>query len=262
MSVRTEYHPGEFSWVDLAAHDMPAARSFYEQFFSWTSRNMDTDGGPPYAQFQRDGHSVAGLSQMSEEIKSHGVPASWNSYISVADVDATVTRAAELGASITVPVMQVLEYGWMAFLQDPTGALVGLWQPNNHFGAELVNDPGAFSWNELATRETAVARDFYGQLLGWEFEESSDTPHNYYIIRHRGGMNGGLLETTQEMGDLPTCWSVYFTVEDTDQALEKLVQLSGRLITQPFDVPAGRIAVVSDPQGAMFNLIQLSGPPD
>jgi hypothetical protein len=259
MPIQTSYKAGDFAWVDLMVPDTSAAREFYRELFGWTSQ--DTEGGMPYVMFVSDGRMVAGMGPQSEEMKAQGMPAVWNSYITVDDAAATTAKAAELGATVTVPAMQVMEYGSLAFIQDPTGAHVGLWQPGKHFGAELTQDPGSFCWNELLTRDVDKAKDFYGKLFGWEFSEMPESSPPYHIIQNQGAANGGLMQMDERWADAPPHWMVYFSVADVDSTSARLEELGGKIIAPPFDAPpAGRISVVKAPQGAVFGIIKLSQP--
>ncbi len=256
----TRFEHGQFSWVDLVAHDMAAARRFYEEFFGWKSITSDTKGGPPYAMFELEGNIVAGIGQMSEEMKAQGIPPMWNSYINVDDIHATAKKATELGATLTVPVMKVLDAGWLAFMRDPTGGQVGLWQKDQHPGAARINAPATFCWNELNTREADRARDFYGQLLGWTSRRNEHAPSLYHITQVQGRDHAGILQMTAEWGDMAPHWTVYFAVADMDRTQEKLTQLGGKALVPPFQIPMGRLSVVSDPQGAIFHVVQLTEP--
>ncbi len=190
-------------------------------------------------------------------MKAQGVPPMWNSYVQVDDCETIVKKAQELGAQVTVPTMQVMDAGWLAFLSDPTGGHFAVWQANQHFGAEIVNEPGSLCWNELVTRDIEKAREFYGALFGWSFNEFEGSPSKYYIIQNNDGANGGLMEMTAEWGDIPPHWAVYFSVADVDTTVERVKQAGGRIHQEPFDTPVGRIAVCADVQGAPFSLIRL-----
>ena len=267
MTTRGSYAHGTFCWVDLMAHDMAGAKDFYCQLFDWTALEQDTQGGPPYAIFRHGEHQVAGMGGMPDEMKNQGTPPLWNSYVNVDDIDAICGQVAELGGTVTMPVMDVLDAGRMASIADPTGASVMLWQKGNHYGASLVNDVGAFCWNELATRDLAKAKSFFSDLFGWEYELNENSPSTYFVIKNphqREGnqMNGGIIEMNEQWGDSPPHWVVYFTVADADAACSKIKELGGGVHVPAFDVDIGRIAVVSDPQGATFSVIQMSVPPD
>lgn len=261
MSIRTAYEHGQFSWVDLMAQDIAGAKEFYGTLFGWTPVDQDTQGGPPYVIFQRDGRDVAGMGQMTDEMQSQGLPAAWNSYINVDDLENVLGRVEELGGRVYMPAMQVLDAGWLAGIQDPTGGSVFLWQKNRHFGAAQVDAPGSFCWNELATHDVEQARKFYEQLLGWVFEEDVQSSSTYYVVYNRGAMNGGLLQMTAEQSEIPPHWTVYFAVEDADATAAQVRKLGGQVHCEPYDLPVGRMAVVGDAQGAVFHVIRLNAPP-
>ena len=260
MSIMEAYAHGQFAWVDIMARDVAAAEAFYGNLFGWKVVQLDTHGGLPYAQFEQDGRSVAGFGRMSDEMIAQGVPSKWNSYINVDDVEAAAARAKELGGTIVMPVMKAMEAGWMAIVTDPTGAMVCLWQKNRHIGASLVNEPNSFSWNELATRDAAAARDFYGKLCGWSFDAVEMPNVDYHVIQNAGRSNGGIMQMTPEWGDIPPHWMVYFAVADIDTKVARVTELGGKVNVAPFDTPVGRIAVVADPQGAVFSVIELKNP--
>ncbi len=100
-----------------------------------------------------------------------GQPCEWNTYVSVEDADATMAKVRDAGGTVMVEPMDVMGMGKMALFTDPTGAACGVWEPGTFVGAELVNEDGAFGWNELGTRDVAAARDFYGEVFGWTVDE-------------------------------------------------------------------------------------------
>jgi predicted enzyme related to lactoylglutathione lyase len=256
MPVMTKYDHGQFSWVDLSSHDMAEAKRFYGEVFGWSVEDQDTGGGPPYAIFTNDGNQVAGLGQMSDEMKAQGIPPHWSNYINVDDAEAVTKKATSLGANLMFPVMQVVEAGWMSMIVDPTGAPFAIWQKNQHIGAGQVNDPGCFCWNELATRDVEGAKTFYGELFGWTFEENRDGEAPYWIVRNQGRMNGGMMGIAKDWGDVPPHWGVYFTVEDADATAANIQKMGGKVVMAPFDVSIGRIGINADPQGGHFNIFQ------
>ncbi len=261
MAIRDHYQHGQFCWVDLVARDMSEAREFYRRLFAWQSVDIDTQGGPPYAHFELEGRSVAGLGQMTQEMLDRRLPAMWNSYIHVEDIESACAEVTQLGGLITVPVMKVLDAGSLAFIRDPTGAQVGLWQKDRHFGAELHQDFHCFCWNELCTRDVEKAADFYGRLLGWEFSDYPSRLGKYFVIRNRGEECNGMLQIDHRWGEMPPCWLVYFAVQSVDITVDQLRQLGGHVLVHPFDIEEGRFAVVADGQGAMFDLVQMRDAP-
>lgn len=258
MADQPVFAHGQFSWVDLAAYDVAAARGFYESLFGWTTVDVDTHGGPPYAQFYLDGQRVAGLGQMPEEMKAQGVPPVWSTYINVDDIQQTVQKATELGGQVTMPVMPILDFGWMTFIQDPSGGNVGLWQKNTHAGSEAVVVPGSFCWNELATRDSEAAKGFFANLLGWEYEDNPASPAPYAIIKNNDVQIGGIMQMDEQWGNIPPHWMTYFSVVDIDESVGTLKNLGGKVHVPTFEIPVGRMSIVADPQGGTFTMIQLN----
>jgi uncharacterized protein len=254
MSERTSYAPGTPCWIDLATPDQDAAAEFYGGLFGWSveeDENAEQTGGYRVATLR--GRAVGGVMKLMQE----GQPPAWASYVSVEDADATVARAKEAGGSAMVEPMDVLDYGRMAFLVDPTGAAIGLWQPGRNIGAGLVNEPGALAWNELDTRDVPAAKDFYGTVFGWQFEDAElEGMGAYTSIRLGDGVVGGMLDVTGRVPDeVPANWLVYFAVEDVDASVAKAGELGGSAVFGPIDSPAGRLAVLADPWGAGFAVI-------
>lgn len=260
MSAAPLHAPGRFCWIDLLAHDAAAAKEFYGRVFGWQAVDQPTPTGQPYTMLYVDGKSVGGLTQMPAALRDAGTPPTWNSYVCVQDAARTAARAKELGGTIVMPAMQVMQHGHMAIVQDPTGAKLSLWQPLQHPGAEAWSIPGACCWNELVTRDIERARDFYGSLFGWDFAEHSEAMSKYYIVRLGDQMVGGLMEMSDDWGEMPSAWVVYVAVADADATVNALVDAGGLLLVPPFDISVGRMAVVQDPQGAHFHVIRLQLP--
>lgn len=260
MARLKEYRHGQFSWVDLMTPDASAAKVFYGALFGWSHVDSPTDQGGVYTQFKSRDLPVAGLGEMSGEMKAGGIPAFWNSYVTVDDADAIAATAEELGGRITMPVMQVMTAGRMAFLADVEGAHFAIWQPGEHAGAGLVNEPVSMCWNELVSKDIGAAKGFYSALFGWEINAVEDAPVEYYGISNAGRINGGIIAWSAQMGDVPPNWGVYFSVPDCDASVKRVQELGGRLIVPPKDIQPGRFAVVADPDGAVFSVMFLHRP--
>ncbi len=247
------YEPGVPCWVDLGTPDMDRAVAFYSGLFGW-----DVPAGPEEAGGYRlallRGRPVAGLGpQMNPG------PPVWSSYVSVESADATAQAVTTNGGQVIVEPMDVMTAGRMAVCTDPAGAFISLWQPGEHPGAGVVNEPGAFSWTELVTTDVEGAKAFYGAVFGWGSETHGDGPGAYTEFTLGGRSIGGMMEKPDMMpAEVPPFWGVYFTVNDTDVAVGHVADLGGALVMGPMDIEPGRFAVVSDPTGAMFNVIKLA----
>jgi uncharacterized protein len=256
VGKRKKYTPGTFCWAELATSDAEAAKSFYGALFGWEPTDAPTGEGGVYTMLRKDGNEVCALYQLSSDQGDGGMPPSWFSYISVEDVDATVARARELGAGVR-DAFDVMESGRMAIIEDTTGARVGAWQPKANIGATRVNEPGALCWNELAVEDTQKGLEFYGKLLDWSFRPiDMGDGRTYWIINNsEHWRNGGVRKLMPEEKS-PPHWLVYFAVESCDDTVLQARELGADVPMPPTDLPAGRIAMVSDPQGAGFALFE------
>ena len=144
----------------------------------------------------------------------------------------------------------------MAVFADPTGAACGLWQPKDHRGAGMVNEPGALAWNELNTRDVAAALAFYPEVFGWEPRPNmGDMEYTEWKLggqdhrRHDG-------HARQVPPEVPAHWLAYFATDDCDATVEKASGLGATVLVPPMDIPPGRFSVMLDPTGAAFAVIK------
>jgi predicted enzyme related to lactoylglutathione lyase len=255
MSERASYTPGTPSWVELGTPDIEATATFYGALFGWEIPELPNSaelGG--YRRAKKDGKDVAGVAPLMQE----GQPPAWTSYISVEDADATAATVKEAGGSVIAEPMDVMDLGRMAIFADPTGAVFGIWQPGTFPGAGLVNEPGALAWNELGTRDPEAAKAFYSAVFGWGTREHDMGEMGTYTEWLSGEDSiGGMMDVSGRLPDeIPAHWLVYFAVENTDATLETLKASGGSVSFGPIDIPAGRFAMVADPHGAAFAVIQ------
>lgn len=253
------FTPGQFSWVDLTTRDAGAALRFYEPLFGWSHIEERDERGRPYVQFTLHGLRAAGMGEMDDAIRRSGIPSVWSSYVTVKDANATAARAVELGGKLVMPPLDITSAGRMAILADPAGARFSLWQPREHAGAELVNEPNSFCWNELLSRDVDASAAFYVSLFGWTIVRT-EIPNEYWEIRLGDRLNGGILPWQPRMGAMPAHWGVYFSVRDCDETVKRIEELGGQLLYGPNDIGPGRFAVVADPLGAIFQVITLHDP--
>jgi uncharacterized protein len=120
--------------------------------------------------------------------------------------------------------------------------------------------PGTFCWAELATTNGAGAAKFYGDLMGWAVVENPMGPGEPYRIFQYEGLDTAAccgLMPDQVANGVPPHWTLYVSVESADGAVKKAVELGGAVLAGPFDVMEhGRMAVLKDPQGAVFAVWQ------
>jgi predicted enzyme related to lactoylglutathione lyase len=238
-------------WVDIMTPDADKTRAFYCDLFGW---ELD-DRGPEYggyANFVKGGVPLAGSMQSPPD----GPSSFWTVYLATDDAKQTVETARGKGAAVYLEPQQVLALGTMAMVADPGGAAIGIWQPGEHKGFGLIAEPGAPGWFELQTREYDASVAFYREVFGWDTHVASDEPDfRYTTLGEEDAALAGIMDGTQHLGEAPSAWSVYFSVEDTDATLAKVAQLGGATVVDAVDTPYGRLATATDVTGAVFKLV-------
>jgi uncharacterized protein len=256
MPEVSAYAPGTPSWVDLASPDPDASARFYGGLLGWEAVDtgpVEETGG--YRMLQLRGRNVAGLGPTQGE----GQPAMWTTYVGTDDAEAVAARVREAGGQVIMEPFDVLGVGRMAVFSDPGGAFFSVWQPQTHHGADVVNEPGALAWNELATRDIDAAKAFYGAVFGWDAETNAYGETSYSEWKLDGRSIGGMIAMNEQWpAEVPPHWMVYLAVADADAAVERAQELGGKVAVPPTDTPAGRFAVLNDPHGAVFSVIALT----
>jgi predicted enzyme related to lactoylglutathione lyase len=253
MTTRdTPFTAGTPCWVDLLSSDTAKSEAFYGELFGWTFDSSGPEFGG-YITARSDGHAVAGLMGRTPEAQA---PDGWSTYISTDDIEATISAATAAGGQVALPTMVVGDLGSMAYLIDPAGAMVGLWQPGTHTGFGKYNEPGAVTWDEVHSKNFAASTDFYVTVFGWGLEKTGDTDEfRYYQAQVNGETVAGMMDSASFLpAEVPSHWAVYFSVPDADVALAMVVELGGSVVRGAEDSPFGRIADAADATGAPFKI--------
>jgi predicted enzyme related to lactoylglutathione lyase len=249
------YAPGTPMWVDLGTSDLPASIHFYGQLFGWQPQDLGEQVGH-YTFLLQDGKMVGGLGPLMMPQQ----PVAWSSAVCTHDAAATAKAVREAGGNVVAEPMEVMGQGTLAVLADPAGAVFMAWQPGDgNKGAELVNTPNSFCWSELETRDLEGAKKFYPRVFGWGVKSNPMPQGGEYVEWQNEGRSvaGAMAMGDQIPPQVPPHWLVYFAVADTDAIASKAQALGGKVVAPPMDIPQGRFAVLSDPQGGVFAVIKL-----
>ncbi len=258
MTTMTSYPNGVPSWIDLATPDPAASKEFYAALFGWEYDDQPTDQeGTDYTMALRNGHSAAGMMQLSPQMAAGGMPPVWSTYVAVDDLDATVAQVEAEGGAVMQPPMDVMDAGRMAVAADPSGAVICLWEASNHIGAEVVNEHGAFSWSELITPNPAAVAPFYGAVFGWTAETVPMDSGEYTVFHVAEGNENGIAGAmAPPMEGMPAFWGVYFNVDDAATTVAAARELGAQIMMDATPMPGvGTLATIVDPQGAAFSIM-------
>jgi len=246
----TAWPAGTPCWIDYGAGDLDGAQAFYGDLLGWTW----TGGGEEYGGYSnaaKDGAQVAGLGPLMGE----GDSPAWTTYFATDDATAAADRIREAGGTVVVEPMEIGPLGTMVIALDPQGNAFGLWQSGEHTGVQRYNEPGALVWNEAAVGDPQAAQSFYTAVFGFRWEAMAGMES--YAIFGTGGDPLGGLGAVQP--GLPRGWTVCFAVSSTDGAVAAVEGGGGTVLHPAEDTEFGRFAVLEDPWGAAFSIMEVSG---
>lgn len=245
---------GRFVWRDLQTTDPEGAKRFYGELFGWSVKPMPM-GDFTYDMLANGDKDFGGIMPLDP---GQGVPPHWISYVHVPSVDESAAAATRLGGTLYVPPTDIPDVGRFAVVADPQGAVFAPFTSSTEgddWPTEMSMPPvGDVTWNELVTADPEGAKDFYGEVIGWQFGDSDmGGPGPYAILKQGDCWYGGLM---QKPDDVPvSLWVIYFHVADLDKNLADVTRLGGRPIGPIIDIPdIGRVGWVTDPAGALFAL--------
>jgi predicted enzyme related to lactoylglutathione lyase len=239
---------GAFAWVGLASSDPPLATAFYAELFGWQSHEVATAMGIVTI-FTLGGGDVAILYSQTPEARAARVAPHWTAFIAVRDAHAVAAEARNHGATVLREPFDVPDFGRVATLLDPIGAVISLWQPLGRPGAATVNALNAHCLTELIAGDLTRAKTFYGAVFGWGFEDDSTE-------RTRAVDRGGprvTMRTRAGPTPLPDGWLPYFLVETSSAVAATARRLGGADVG---DAALPGSALLADPTGAMFAVLE------
>ena len=253
MTTPTRARTGAPCWIDLFTSDPDASEAFYTALFGWTAEHGGEEYGG-YRTYRKDGVIVAGAMHNDG---SQGTPDLWTVYLATADAEATAAATTAAGGVVHVPPMAVPSQGVMGLVTGPDQAAVGIWQPQGHEGFGVLDEPGTPCWFELHSRDHDAALDFYREVFGWRTRVEADEADFRYSVAVDGEDRlAGVMDARDHLPEgVPSHWAVYFRVDDTDAAIARALELGGSVVQPAEDTPYGRLAVLADPTGARFRIV-------
>ncbi len=257
------YAEGMPCWVDVTLADVEAGKRFYGALFGWTFEDpgVDDRGRAVWAGFVNalsDGKKAAALAPK----RDGRMPTAWGVYFATDDAVALARRIRDAGGQMVTDPLPVPPLGTMAVAADPGGAVFGLWQAGSHAGFEKRDMPGSFCWAEVYTRDKERTDPFYETVFGFQGYDLDEAGEDFRTWSPAGAdpgpdtaIGGRSVISDTFPAEMPDHFMIYFVVDDCDEAASRAVGLGGRIQAPPFDTPYGRIAVLTDDQGAVFAVL-------
>ena len=236
---------GRFCWHELHTTDVRKAVRFYGELLGWKAREESMGPGGTYTILSIGDRDVGGATVAA------GAAPHWLPYAVATSIDATLRKAAELGAKVEVPGTDIPNVGRFAIFRDSEGARLGLLQPAQLQPETDARPPvGTFCWTELMAADRARATSFYRSLLGYQVDQKDMGPSGKYDVLLRGTVQTGGIMKSPAPG-APAAWLSYVAVDGVDAAAQRAERLGGKVMAPPTDIPGiGRFSVVLDPDGA------------
>ena len=251
-----ERHVGKLIFVQLVTPDIAATKKFYAGLFGWTFRDFQ-DGGTKYAQAFLDGRPIAGLIHKDIPPAERRQPA-WLSFFAVSNVDAAKKVALQNGAKVLFEPHYIPDRGRQAVLADPQGAVFAVLASTSGDPADALAAPGEWIWISLLTSDPDAAAAFYQTLFDYEvFELPASESAQHLLLASENYARASVNSLPASKPNMHPHWLNYVRVEDTVKMTAKVVALGGRVLVEPrIDRHGGKIAVVADPFGAPFGLLE------
>ena len=240
-------------WVELAGSDLDASAAFYGEVFGWTRAPYN----PGTFDFSLGELEVGGLLQ-----KDRDVADAWMVYLKVVDIRATLLAARDAGGRVLQEPVREGGHGVWALLEDPTGAAIGVWQPESFPGFESHGIPGAPCWFELHSKNFEVDVSFYQRVFGAPTTPIGDADDVRMVAL--GPLNpayAGIYDARDDELTSESSWVSYFTVADADHTASVVRAAGGVLLDGPTDTFFGRRAHARDVTGALFSFLELPARP-
>ena len=247
---------GNFVWYECLAKDPKAAIAFYTDVIGWQTQPFP--GGEDYIMWVGSQGPLGGVMKLPDEAVKMGAPPNWIGHVMVDDVDKTASIVKQLGGKIYKEPADIPTVGRFAVIADPQGAVLSIFKSNEPMTLHDVSKEKEVCWRELLTSDSASAFKFYSQIFGWTIAQEMDMgPIGTYRVYGIGQTQLGGMMNIPKGAPMPPMWLYYISVSDLDATLERCKKKGAKVMNGPMDVPGGgRIAQLTDPQGAAFALHQ------
>jgi predicted enzyme related to lactoylglutathione lyase len=251
-----EHHPGKIVWLELVTPDLAVSERFYGSLFGWTFRELHADG-VDYAVASLGEEPVAGLLQKTIKPGEHRQPA-WLTFLAVQDVDAATRLALAHGARVLAEPRSYPARGRQAILKDPQGAVFALLASQTDDPPDFLAAPGQWIWSALRTPDASVDVGFYQTLLGYDaFDLPSDDGLDHIILSSGDYARASVNSIPAEANRRPPHWLNFVRVDDAAAMTARAVAAGGRVLVAPHvDRHGGQMAIIADPSGAPFGVME------
>lgn len=256
MTLReTPWPAGTPCWIDINVPDVAASARYYGDLLGWKARDLgDESGGFVIATKRAAAAAAIGPSMQPGAV-------AWTLYFASDDVERTAADIVEAGGTILLESGDAGPAGRLCFATEPSGAMFGVWQAGDHIGAGIMGEPGALAWTDLRSADPDRSRAFFHAVFGYEYQPIAMAGPDYSTFTVPGSdqPSGGIGGMMGNEG-VPPHWLIYLGVESVDAAVTTTEANGGTVLAQPFESPYGRMAALTDADGAAFWVVEMPTP--
>jgi hypothetical protein len=251
-----EHHVGKVIFLELVTPDLAAAKQFYAQLFGWTYHDIEA-GETAYAEASLDGLPVAALIHRPVPAGMKRQPA-WLSFFAVSDADAAEKIALQHGAKVLFEPRDFPDRGREAVFADPQGAVFAVIASSSGDPPDFLAAPGEWIWSSLMTSDPDHAAAFYQTLFDYDiFELAASGSAQHLLLASKSYARASANTLPANTPNTHPYWLNYVRVEDAVTMTAKVAAVGGRVLVEPrVDRHGGKVAVVADPAGAPFGLLE------
>jgi predicted enzyme related to lactoylglutathione lyase len=254
VPASTEHHAGKHVFAELVTPDLAAAKKFYAGLFGWTFQDY-VQRDAMFSQAMINGQVVGGIYQRPLPA---GRRPGWIGFIATSDLAKAESLATQNGAKVLLSARPFANLGQEAVLADPQGAVFGVLDSSSGDPPDAMAGPGEWIWSSLITTDPAADAAFYKVVFGYEVYDLPDVQDKQHLILAsdrfaRASVNPMPPSWT---GAKPR-WLNFIHVDDASAMCAEVTTLGGKVVQAPhMDRHGGKIAVVADPAGALFGLME------
>jgi predicted enzyme related to lactoylglutathione lyase len=251
-----EHHVGKVIWTELVTPNLAASQAFYSGLFGWTFREMRA-GESDYGIAEANGRSIGGVVQRAIAPGEHK-QSNWLTFIAVRDTDAAKHEVVARGGKVLAEPTTYRGRGRQAVFSDPDGAVFAVIASSSGDSRDFLAAPGEWIWSSLLAQDPKGSAKFYKRVFGYDvFDLPSDDGFEHVVLSTEGYARAGIHSLPADSVRRHSHWINFVRVIDAAQAASKATALGGRVLVEPHvDRHGGRVALLADPNGARFGVME------
>ncbi|MXQ55684.1 VOC family protein [Shimazuella alba] len=239
----------QLCWIDIKTLDMDMTKQFYRKFLGWQFKE-ERLSNRMYTKIYLAENEIGGLTDLNLPIFAKGIMPHVSCYVEVDNVDQMAVRVLDLGGKLLLEPFDVGDLSRMATIQDPTGAVLTLWETQKFRGMNAdISREGAPIRMELMTTDLTKAGAFYSKLFNWELESNISIP-----FKSRKRYPASMSEVTPNITE--SQWIICFHTHNLDNKLAIAQSLGAKVMVRAQDTNGEDSFLLACPDGTVCSIME------